>query len=308
MMTKLRVRAPATRSLLFACLALAVGGPQARAAQAPASVFVPVTWLADRLGKEPIVVLHVSDRPTYDAGHIAGAQFVALKDLSDPDAKLALQMATIDRLQAAFERLGVGDNTKVVLCLANEYVSPTARVFVALEYLGLSDRTFVLDGGLHQWKAEGRPVTTEIVAPKPGKITPHPRPEVIVDAEWVRARLNQPSVTIVDARNTSFYTGENDGRGGIPRPGHIAGAVSVPFDALNEGGSMKLKDEATLRKLFEAAGVKPGSEVVTYCHIGQQASQVYLVARVLGYRVHLYDGSYEEWAANPALPVERTAK
>jgi len=92
-----------------------------------------------------------------------------------------------------------------------------------------------------------------------------------------------------------------------PRPGHIAGAVSVPFDTLNEDRSMTLKDEATLRKLFESAGVRPGSEVVTYCHIGQQASQVYLAARLLGYRVHLYDGSYEEWAANPNLTVERAA-
>jgi thiosulfate/3-mercaptopyruvate sulfurtransferase len=46
---------------------------------------------------------------------------------------------------------------------------------------------------------------------------------------------------------------------------------------------------------------------VSYCHIGQQASLVYFAARVLGHPARLYDGSFEEWTADPSLPVERGA-
>ena len=48
--------------------------------------------------------------------------------------------------------------------------------------------------------------------------------------------------------------------------------------------------------------------MVTYCHIGMQASALYLDARILGYDAAVYDGAWEEWSRKAELPIIGPAK
>ncbi len=64
-----------------------------------------------------------------------------------------------------------------------------------------------------------------------------------------------------------------------------------------------MKSEVQTADLFKAAGIKPGDTVVSYCHVGQQATVVYFAARRLGYAARLYDGSWDEWSRKSDLPV-----
>jgi thiosulfate/3-mercaptopyruvate sulfurtransferase len=270
------------------------------------SLIVSTEWLAQHLKDESLVLLQVGEKDEYTAAHIPGAQFIALADISTPrDAKLALELPAVSQLKATFEKLGVGDKSRIVVYFSKDWVTPTARVFMTLDFLGLGNQTSILDGGLPAWRNEGRLVTTEVRAPRIGTLTPRPNPKLVVDAVWVSAHLNQPGVMILDARAAKFYTGEEVGR--MPRGGHIPGAKSIPFSSLVEDSDNKFKSIETLRQLFDTAGVKKGDSVTTYCHIGQQASLLYFVARYLGYEAHLYDGSFEDWSHRPELPVVKSA-
>ncbi|HSB10372.1 MAG TPA: sulfurtransferase [Blastocatellia bacterium] len=267
------------------------------------SMLVSTGWLGEHINDRGLVIISVGPRPSYDAGHIPGARFVEMSAIANSAPGSTLEMPPVDKLKTAFEDLGVSSDSRIVLCFLTNYVTPSTRVFFTLDYLGLGGQTSLLDGGLEAWRAEGRPVTTEAPQIKRGTITPHPRPELIVDAGWVSANMNKPKIAIVDARAPEFYTGASAGR--MPRAGHIPSAVNLPFSTLADAAN-KLKDSPTLRQLFADAGIKQGDQIVSYCHIGQQATLVYFVAKYLGYDARLYDGSFEDWSKRSDLPVVAT--
>jgi thiosulfate/3-mercaptopyruvate sulfurtransferase len=268
-------------------------------AQPRAGLLVGPASLAEKLGDPSIVVLHVGTARDYAEGHIPGARLVTLSDISVTGERgLRLELPPLAQLREAFGRLGVSDNSRVVVYAGTESVQSATRVWFTLDYMGMGARASLLDGGLRRWRAEGRAISTDAPPPAaPGKLTTPNHPEKVVDAEWLRAHLRDPGVLVVDARLPQFYSGAD--AGGMPRAGHIPGARSVPFNtAFDEQGHLK-----PASALAEALGGS-GKTVISYCHIGQQATVLYFVARTLGLDVRLYDGSFQDWSSRPELPIE----
>jgi thiosulfate/3-mercaptopyruvate sulfurtransferase len=270
-------------------------------------LLVSTAWLAERLQDPRLVLFHIGDRvsrPLYDAGHIPGAQFLSpTLEWSTPrmEGTLALELPEPATLDSLLEARGISDDSRVVLYAAQQYFTPATRGLFTLEYAGLRGRVSLLDGGLEAWKAEGRPLATAEPAPARGRLTLRPDSSMLADAGYVSARLRDPAVRILDARDTSFYYGRETRQG---RNGRIPGAASVPFSTLIDSTG-RFRSAVQLRAQFEAAGVRAGQAVVTYCHIGQQASLTWFAARLLGHPAKLYDGSFQDWARREELPVEK---
>ena len=288
----------------------ATPGPAAPAAD-PAAVPMLVTpaWLAAHVGDPKLVLLHVGDEAGYGAKHIAGARRVELSDIAvgtDHPSMPHLELPAPDDLRGRLEKLGISNESRIVVYFGEDWVSPATRVVLTLDAAGLGAHTGLLDGGMAAWQRAGHAVTAEVPPARTGKLTPLVMRPIIVDATTVLSSLGKPGFAVVDARNTEFYDGTKTG--GMPghqhRAGHIAGAHSVPFDSVfDDHNALRSPDD--LKARFARAGVKPGDTVIGYCHIGQQATAMLFAARRLGHPVLLYDGSFEDWSINhPAYPIE----
>jgi len=265
------------------------------------SLLLTPAQLRDRLTRGTVVLLHVGEAADYNAGHIPGARFLPYDAISQRRNGLMLEMPPVAVLDSALESLGVSDDSRIVLYWSKDWYSPTTRVFLTLDYLGLGEKTSILDGGFAAWKSAGGPVTTAVPSSARGRLTIHPRSDVIVDATAVRSAIGDTRSAIIDARDPRFYTGQATGM--HAREGHVPGAKNLPFNTLiDEGGTFKSRE--TLEKLLDAAGATPGRRVISYCHIGQQATVVYFAARLLGRDARLYDGSWDEWSRMSELPIE----
>jgi thiosulfate/3-mercaptopyruvate sulfurtransferase len=265
-------------------------------------MLVTVDWLGDHLNDPSLVLLQIGDKKDYDQGHIPGAQFLDYESISTPHGQgLMLELPPVEQLVSAFERLGVSNRSHVILYFGTNWVTPTTRVYWTLDYLGLGDRTSILNGGLVAWQATHHSVSKEVKQPAKGSITPAPRKEIVADADWVSGHLNKPAVTIIDARTHEFYNGsQSDGN---PRSGHIPGATNISYLDVIDQDNNKFKSADALKELFRGAGLKPGNLMVSYCHIGQRATVLYFTAKMLGYDAKMYDGSWEDWSHRTNLPI-----
>lgn len=290
------------RFLVVVLLAIA----SACAAAPSEPIAVKPAWLAAHLQDPDLVILQVSAlRDDYTREHIPGARFLWPTWLTVSTPDLGFEMPPVDSLTTVLRRLGIANDSRIVICHVLGDVYGAARVYVTLDYLGLGDRARILDGGLAAWKAAGLPVTKDEPRHAPGTFTPVPRPDAVIHLDAMRERYRAAGVQLLDARSPQDY---NAVAGlGVLRGGHIPGALNLPattlFDSLD---CYQPLDSLATR--FRRAGLKPDGEVITYCGVGRTACPAYVAARMLGYDVRLYDGSFSEWARKEDLPVENTKR
>jgi thiosulfate/3-mercaptopyruvate sulfurtransferase len=291
---------PLSILLALACAAFAAEGP------ARPDMLIDAEKLEEHLGDSRLIVLHVGTQKDYDAGHIPGARLATLADLSiTGEGGLRLELPSPGALAETLGRLGTTANCHVVVYPATESVQSATRVWFTLDWAGYGERASLLDGGLAAWRAAGKPLATDAPRVTATKPPVKPRPEIVVDAAFLRAHAAGPELALLDARTPEYYSGADPGM--MPRAGHIPGARNLPFSELLDA-SRKLKPAAELRRLFAERGAVAGKPLTVYCHIGQQATLLYFAARYVGLEPRLYDGSFQDWSNRSELPVEGSVR
>jgi thiosulfate/3-mercaptopyruvate sulfurtransferase len=270
---------------------------------------VTTEWLERELGAADLRVIDSTlflpgeprdARSEYEAGHIPGAVFLNLEDVSDPSNPVPHMVPPEPRFASRMASLGLRDGQRFVV-YDNSPLHSAARAWWMLKSFG-AHYVAILDGGLQKWMAEGRPLESGKPAVRHGHFSPRFDPAAVVDKQDVAALLGDARHEIVDARGAARFAGEE----AEPRPGmasgHIPGSRSLPQSKLfDPDNSWKQGDD--LRSAFESAGVDLGKRLVATCGSGITACVLLFGAHLLGKEdVRLYDGSWSEWGADPETP------
>src|SRR5688572_6024282 len=113
--------------VVLVCLAIA----PAAFAQSPVPLLVDTAWLTQHINDRNLVVLHVDNEPEYKAGHIPGARFVTMQQVSrapGPDNPLVLELLPPDDLRTRLQALGISDDSRIVVYYGRNGFASATRV------------------------------------------------------------------------------------------------------------------------------------------------------------------------------------
>jgi thiosulfate/3-mercaptopyruvate sulfurtransferase len=268
-------------------------------------------WLAAHLNDATVKLVDATfklpgvlplPKDDYLAAHIPGAVFFDVDAVSDHDNPLPHMFPSAAQFGHDVGALGIGNDDTVVLYDAGGWVAAPRAWWMFLSYG--HDKVRILDGGLKKWRAEGRPVESGEVTPKPATF------KAAYDAGRVRAigemiaNVASKAEQVIDARAGERF----EGRVAEPRPGlrsgHIPNSRNLPYNQLFDAATGAMKPQEELRRAFAGAGVDMDRPIVTSCGSGVSAAVLTLALYRLGVRgTALYDGSWSEWGQADGPPV-----
>ena len=259
---------------------------------AQTSSIVDVKWLQENMNDANVRLIDLREKESFNKEHLAGSVNIYFMELFDKNLKIP----PLDKIREIFSQAGIDHNIRVVAIDDGSFIW-SARLVWLLETLG-HKKVHLLNVGYGNWQGYTLPVTQQITYPQRRNFV------TSLDNNLLQTKLGTlmsiGKNPILDGRAHPHYMGLAST---TKRYGHIPTAESSPctknIKTTETGNQLhELKDVASLYQ-----HLTKDKQFILYCDGGAEAALNYVVMKELGYKVTVYDGSWEEWSADMALPV-----
>ncbi|KUP06519.1 hypothetical protein Q75_08320 [Bacillus coahuilensis p1.1.43] len=240
----------------------------------------------------------------YKNSHIQKAIFFDLEeDVSGPTQQNGIggrhPLPSKEKWEKTLSEHGIRNEDHIIIYDSGE-LAYAARCSWLFQFYG-HKKVQILVGGFTSWKEKGFPVTDQMERTKVSTYQAEPRLEWIVTMDEVKEISNgEKEGILLDSRAEDRYKGIVEPMDRIP--GHIKGAVNVPWMLAVKDGTLDEPDN--LKKLFR--DIPKNQQIVVYCGSGVTAiPNVYALASIGYNNVRLYPGSYSDWVSDYSNEVEK---
>jgi thiosulfate/3-mercaptopyruvate sulfurtransferase len=270
--------------------------------------WVSTAWLEQHINDDNLTLLDTQPNiHDYISEHILGAVYFNPELLRVPYHGRPGVYIPEDAARHLFSRVGLMQDMPVVVYTGTGafkgWGDGLEQTMVAYSLVRFGHhRVHVLDGGLDKWKGEGRPLSKVFPNIDPSSFSVHVRNEHVVSMAEVKELMEGEDVVLLDARPKAVY----EGQGPWIKPGHIPGAINLPWKLLMDDTNTRLlKPDEKLEAVLDERGAAPDKTVVCSCGTGREATAEFILLKwYLGYPdVKIYEGSFTEWSAYPENPT-----
>ncbi len=282
-----------------------------------ASPLVDVEWIKKHSCDDNVRVLDIrnpldgASRTDYLKGHIPCAVHTDYLKGGWRAAvnKVPGQLPPTTAIAKLIGDLGIDASTHVVIYHHGKSaldLGSATRVYWTFKVLG-HDEVSILNGGYLAYTAdEKNKVEKGNNKPAPKKFDAVLREDMLITSSDVKQAMEDDETQLVDLRPVHQFVGINR-HPKSKRSGSIPGAKNLPESWMTTNGGGTLRDQTTLTKLYDLAGVKANGKQINYCNTGHWASLGWFVSSEImdNKDAKLYDGSMVEWSSDESLPMQQ---
>ncbi|MGI5818928.1 MAG: sulfurtransferase [Armatimonadota bacterium] len=256
-------------------------------------------WLEENIGGEFVLLDCQPNIHDYIQEHIPGAVYFNPELLRVPKGGIPGKYIPAKAAGKLFRRVGVRNDRPVIVYTGTgpfkgwgDGLEQTMIAYSLLRF-GAKD-VWLLDGGIDSWKHEGKPLDQSFPQVEKSRYEVEVQKDFYLEYEAFKQIKDDEGVMLLDARPADVYQGQGPWR----KPGHIPGAVNLPWKSLfHEENTRLLRTDGEIAAILDEHGITKDHHIICSCGTGREATAEFTIFRyLLGFpKVQLYEGSFTEW-------------